>query len=138
MSNLHKVMGSMIGYVVSLPQLTLVGESKTPKVVYQVIRNIRWNDPDSGERQERKVAIPLTSWGKQAENDSKYLRKGSHVAVEFRIENLQYQKDGETFYGFQFTVEATPRRKNRCARCGLCERQNNHTSAKYCFNRKTD
>jgi single-strand DNA-binding protein len=106
MSNLHKVTGSMIGYVVSVPQVSLVGESRTPRAFYQVIRNIRWNDPDSGERQERKVAIPLTSWGKQAEHDAQYLRKGSHVAVEFRIENSQYEKDGETFYGFQFTVEA--------------------------------
>ena len=106
MSNLHKVTGSMIGYVVSVPQMFLIGDSKTPKAFYQVIRNIRWNDPDSGERQERKVSIPLVSWGKQAENDVKYLRKGSHVAMEFRIENSRYEKDGETFYGFQFTVEA--------------------------------
>ena len=106
MSNLHNVTGSMIGYVVSVPQMFLIGDSKTPKAFYRVIRNIRWNDPDSGERQERKVSIPLVSWGKQAENDVKYLRKGSHVAMEFRIENSQYEKDGETFYGFQFTVEA--------------------------------
>ena len=106
MSSIQKVTGSMIGYLVSVPQLSRVGESKTPKAFYQVMRNIRWNDPDSGERQERKVAIPLVSWGKQAENDCKYLGKGSHVAVEFRIENTQYEKDGETFYGFQFTVEA--------------------------------
>ena len=70
MSSLHKVTGSMIGYVVSVPQLTMVGDSKTPRAFYQVIRNIRWNDPDSGERQERKVAIPFTSWGKQAEHNS--------------------------------------------------------------------
>ena len=106
MSNLHKVTGSMIGYVVAVPQVSLVGESRTPRAFYQVIRNIRWNDPDSGERQERKAAIPFTSWGKQAENDVKYLRKGSHVAVEFRIENSQYEKGGEIIYGFQFTVEA--------------------------------
>ena len=35
-----------------------------------------------------------------------YLRKGSHVAVEFRIDNASYEKDGETLYGFQFTAEA--------------------------------
>ena len=28
------------------------------------------------------------------------------MAVEFKIDNAQYEKDGETFYGFQFTVEA--------------------------------
>ena len=58
MSSIHKVTGSMIGYVVSVPQVSLVGESRTPKAFYQVIRNIRWNDPDSGERQERKEQYP--------------------------------------------------------------------------------
>ena len=106
MSNLRKVTGSMIGYVVSVPQVSLVGESRTPRAFYQLIRNIRWNDPDTGDKHERVVSIPLASWGKQAENDCQYLRKGSHVAVEFKIDNAQYAKDGETFYGFQFAVEA--------------------------------
>lgn len=34
-----------------------------------------------GNRQERCDFIPVTSFGKQAENDAKYLRKGSTVAV---------------------------------------------------------
>lgn len=34
-----------------------------------------------GCRQERCDFIPVTSFGKQAENDAKYLRKGSAVAV---------------------------------------------------------
>ncbi len=60
----------------------------------------------AGNVRNAKWRFRFTSWGKQAEHDAKYLRKGSHVAVEFRIENSQYEKDGETFYGFQFTVEA--------------------------------
>ena len=106
MSSIHKVMGSIIGYVAAAPTLSHVGDKSTAKAFYQVIRNIRWHDQETGEKHERIVSIPLTSWVKQAENDCQYLRKGSHVAVEFRIENAQYEKDGETFYGFQFTVEA--------------------------------
>jgi single-strand DNA-binding protein len=34
-----------------------------------------------GNRQERCDFIPVTTFGKQAENDAKYLRKGSTVAV---------------------------------------------------------
>lgn len=106
MSSIHKVMGSIIGHVAAAPTLSHVGDKGTAKAFYKVIRNIRWNDQDTGERQERIVSTPLSSWGKQAENDSQYLRKGSHVAVEFRIDNASYEKDGETYYGFQFTVEA--------------------------------
>ena len=106
MSSIHKVMGSMIGHVAGAPTLSHVGDKGTAKAFYQVIRNIRWHDQETGEKHERIVSIPLASCGKQAENDCQYLRKGSHVAVEFRIDNAQYEKDGETFYGFQFTVEA--------------------------------
>ena len=106
MSSIHKVMGSMIGHVAAAPTLSRVGDKGTAKAFYQVIRNIRWHDQETGEKHERIVSIPLSSWGKQAENDCQYLRKGSHVAVEFRIENASYEKDGETYYGFQFTVEA--------------------------------
>ena len=106
MSSIHKVMGSMIGHVAAAPTLSRVGDKGTAKAFYQVIRNIRWHDQETGEKHERIVSIPLSSWGKQAENDCQYLRKGSHVAVDFRIENASYEKDGETYYGFQFTVEA--------------------------------
>ncbi|WP_459129413.1 single-stranded DNA-binding protein [Guggenheimella bovis] len=41
----------------------------------------------------------VTVWGAQAENVSKYLRKGSQCAVHGRIENNSYQdKDGNTRY----------------------------------------
>ena len=69
MSNLHKVMGSMIGYLAAAPTLSHVGDKGTAKAFYQVIRNIRWHDQETGEKHERIVSIPLASWGKQAEND---------------------------------------------------------------------
>jgi single-stranded DNA-binding protein len=33
------------------------------------------------------------------------LHKGAHVAVEFRIDNVHYEQDGENVFDFQFTVE---------------------------------
>ena len=69
MSSIHKVMGSMIGHVAGAPTLSHVGDKGTAKAFYQVIRNIRWNNPDTGDKHERVVCIPLASWGKQAEND---------------------------------------------------------------------
>jgi single-strand DNA-binding protein len=106
MSSLNKVTGHIIGHLAATPAVTHVGAKNTARAFYTVIRNLRWNDAETAERQERPVMIPLVSWGRQAENDGKYLKKGAHVAVEFRIENARYEKDGEEIHGFQFTVEA--------------------------------
>ena len=60
----------------------------------------------SGEnRGEEATAIFWTVWGKQAENAAQYLAKGSHVNVVGRVQNNNYEKDGETIYSMAFTAE---------------------------------
>ena len=51
------------------------------------------------------TAIRWTVWGKQAENAAKYLGKGSRVNVVGILKNNNYDKDGVTVYGFDFTAE---------------------------------
>ena len=51
------------------------------------------------------TAIRWTVWGKQAENAAKYLGKGSRVNVVGSLRNNNYDKDGVTVYGFDFTAE---------------------------------
>src|SRR4029453_19579365 len=50
-------------------------------------------------------AIRWTVWGKQAENAARYLGKGSRVNVVGSLRNNNYDKDGVTVYGFDFTAE---------------------------------
>ena len=60
----------------------------------------------SGEnRSEEATAIQWTLWGKQADNAAQYLGKGSHVNVVGRVQNNNYDKDGETVYTMAFTAE---------------------------------
>jgi single-strand DNA-binding protein len=60
----------------------------------------------SGEtREEESTAIQWTLWGKQAENAAQYLGKGSHINVVGRVQNNNYEKDGETVYTMAFTAE---------------------------------
>ena len=47
----------------------------------------------------------LIAWDKQAEFCHKYLKKGSGVIVEGRIENDNYEKDGVKHYGTTIQVE---------------------------------
>lgn len=50
----------------------------------------------NGEREPDFINIVV--WRKQAENVSKYISKGSLVAVEGRIQTGSYEKDGQRIY----------------------------------------
>ena len=42
--------------------------------------------------------VPVIIFGKQAENCEKYLKKGSLVGIEGRLQSGKYEKDGKTIY----------------------------------------
>ena len=48
--------------------------------------------------------IPVTVWGKQAENCAEYLAKGRMVAVSGRITTGSYEKDGKRVYTTDITA----------------------------------
>ena len=56
-----------------------------------------------GKKHEEADFIPVTTYGKQAENDAKYLKKGSAVAVTGRIRS--WYKQSENKGGFNFEAE---------------------------------
>ena len=55
----------------------------------------QWKDKNSGEKQERTEWHRITLFGRQAELAGEYLKKGSQVYIEGRIQTSKYQdKDG--------------------------------------------
>ena len=78
-------------------------DGEVAKGTVTVISNTRRGSSD--DRAEEATAIQWTLWGKQAENAAEYLGKGSRVNVVGRVRNNNYDKDGSTVYGFQFTCE---------------------------------
>ena len=78
-------------------------DGEVAKGTAAIISNTRRGSGD--ERAEEATAIQWTLWGKQAENAAEYLGKGSRVNVVGRLRNNNYDKDGSTVYGFQFTCE---------------------------------
>lgn len=73
--------------------------SGTPSVTFTVAVDNVYIDRD-GKKHEETVFIPVTTYGKQAENDAKYLKKGSAVAVMGRIRS--WYKPTERKGGFNF------------------------------------
>ena len=73
------------------------------KATLTAISNTRKGSGDN--RGDEATAILWTLWGKQADNAVQYLGKGSHVNVVGRVQNNNYEKDGETVYSMAFTAE---------------------------------
>ena len=73
------------------------------KATLTSISNTRKGSSDN--RGEEATAIQWTLWGKQADNAAQYLAKGSHVNVVGRVQNNNWEKDGETVYSMAFTAE---------------------------------
>ena len=78
-------------------------DGKVAKGTVTIISNTR--SGSDVQRGQTATAIQWTLWGKQAENAAAWLGKGSRVNVIGRLRNNNYEKDGVTVYGFQFTCE---------------------------------
>jgi single-strand DNA-binding protein len=62
-------------------------------------------DKNTGEVKERTVSIRFTAFRTKAETIAKNVLKGDQLIVTYRIENNNYQKNGEDFYDYNFVVE---------------------------------
>lgn len=84
--NLNKVM--IIGNVVRDPEMktTTSGQNVTS---FSVATNLVWND-QSGQRQEKVEYHNIVAWRKLAEITGQYLKKGSKVYVEGRLQTRSW------------------------------------------------
>ncbi|HET6726070.1 MAG TPA: single-stranded DNA-binding protein [Gammaproteobacteria bacterium] len=57
-----------------------------------------WKDKQTGEQQEKTEWHRITFFGRLAEIAAEYLRKGSQVYIEGRLETSTYEKEGQTHY----------------------------------------
>jgi single-strand DNA-binding protein len=75
----------LTGHVTRDPELRRTANG-TPCVTYTVGCNVVRHD-DHGKAREHSDFIPVTTFGAQAERDCRYLKRGTPVAVEGRIES---------------------------------------------------
>jgi single-strand DNA-binding protein len=68
------------------------------------LANRTWTDKD-GNVQERTSYFRVKDFGRMAENHAQFLRKGSQVFVEGRLQPTQYEKNGERVYGMDLVCE---------------------------------
>ncbi|WP_457356068.1 single-stranded DNA-binding protein [Roseateles sp. P5_D6] len=78
-------------------------EGRITKATVTAISNSVRGSGDA--REETATAIQWTLWGSLAENAADFLGRGSHVNIVGRVRNNNYEKDGATVYGMEFTGE---------------------------------
>lgn len=67
-------------------------------VNFPVATSEQWTDKNSGERQEKTEWHRIIAFGKPAETLEKYLKKGSQIYIEGRLQTRTYDKEGQTHY----------------------------------------
>jgi len=64
-----------------------------------------WKDKTTGEKQERTEWHKVTAFRKLAEIMGEYLKKGSQVYIEGRLQTDKYEKDGQTHYSTKIIAD---------------------------------
>lgn len=64
----------------------------------RVATSDQWKDKQSGEMQERTEWHRITAFGRLAEIMGEYLKKGSQVYIEGKLQTSTYEKEGQTHY----------------------------------------
>ncbi|MFQ5767029.1 MAG: single-stranded DNA-binding protein [Acidobacteriota bacterium] len=95
MAGVNKVI--LIGNLGRDPELRYT-QNQTPVCNFTLATNEVWVDK-SGQKQERTEWHKVVVWGRQGEQVSKYLKKGSQVFVEGSLNTRSWEdKDGQKRY----------------------------------------
>lgn len=83
---------------------------------FSVATNRTWKDKD-GQKQEDVEYHNIVVFGKTAENVARYMKKGSQILIEGRIQTRSWEKDGEKKYRTEIVAESVqfgskPRNEN--------------------------
>jgi single-strand DNA-binding protein len=94
MGNVNKVI--LIGYLGADPEVkrTPAGQGYCH---LSVATNMVFKD-QAGQRQQKTEWHRITVWGEQAEHCAQYLKKGSSVYVEGRLETRSWEEAGKKRY----------------------------------------
>ena len=86
--SLNKVM--LIGNLGADPEVNST-PSGAQVATFRVACTESWKDKNSGQKQERTEWVTIKAWNKTAEIVQKYLRKGSKVYIEGKLQTRQWE-----------------------------------------------
>ena len=101
MASLNKVM--LIGNLGRDPEIRY-SQQGAAVCNFSIATTDYWQDKNTGDRQEKTEWHRICAFGKQAETLEKYLKKGSAVFIEGKLQTRSWEKDGQTHYTTEVVV----------------------------------
>ena len=95
MASLNKVL--LIGNLTRDPEVRYL-ENGTAVANFSVATSDKWKDKGTGEQKERTEFSRIVAWRRLGEICEEYLRKGSLVYIEGKLQTREWEKDGEKRY----------------------------------------
>ena len=123
----------LIGNVGKDPEITYTS-SGTAVAKFSLATSEKWknkNNPDATV--EKTQWHRITAWGKLAEIIGEYVKKGSSLYIEGRIEYGSYEKDGQKFYTTDIVAKEMQMIGGRNANERTPEQANNDTDGSIPF-----
>ncbi|MBA4389239.1 MAG: single-stranded DNA-binding protein [Verrucomicrobia bacterium] len=101
MANLNKVM--LIGNLTKDPEVRFTPSGKAVGDLRMAV-NRRFKTAD-GETKDETCYVSVVVWGNTAQNCQQYLRKGSSLFVEGRLQYEEWEKEGQKFNRMRVVAE---------------------------------
>lgn len=96
---------TLIGNLGTVPEMRATS-SGTQVCNFSLATNESWGGKDGGERQERVEWHKIVAWGRLAEICGEYLKKGSQVYIEGRIQTREWtDKEGQKRYTTEIVAQ---------------------------------
>lgn len=101
MSGVNKVI--LIGNLGSDPELR--DANGTPVCNFSIATSESWTDKTTNEKKEQTEWHRLVLWRRNAEIASQYLKKGSKIYIEGKLQTRSYDKEGVKTYTTEVVVD---------------------------------
>ena len=101
MSGVNKVI--LIGNLGSDPELR--DAKGTPVANFNIATSETWTDKTTNEKKEQTEWHRLVLWRRNAEIASQYLKKGSKIYIEGKLQTRSYDKEGVKTYTTEVVVD---------------------------------
>lgn len=95
MSGINKVL--LIGNLGRDPEMRYTQDG-SPVCNFSIATSETWKDRNTGEKREKTEWHRIVTFRRLAEICARYLRKGSKVFIEGKLQTRSYEKDGATHY----------------------------------------
>lgn len=95
----------LIGNLTRDPEIKAL-PSGTKVTNFSIATNRYWKDAKTGEKKEQSEFHNIVVFGPQAETSAKYLKKGSNVLIEGRLQTRSWEQDGQKKYKTEIISES--------------------------------